>query len=128
MTKEDIKWFREQFAGKPMVIICDNEHNFFDNYPGKAFPIWDDDNERVTFIQANIEDQGRSSADFPIVISCTEYEHIQIIKVLADRETTMKYISDNAGVLGQDKTNYNKKIVAETFKNTRPIHPKYYDN
>lgn len=128
MTKTDIQWFRETFKGKPMVIICDNEHNFFDNYPGQCFPVWDDENERVTFLQVNIEDQGRSSVDFPMTISCTEYEHIQIMKVLASREDILKYIADNKGSLGEEKSAYNTKIAAETFRNTRPDHKKYYDN
>ena len=126
MTKADVKWFRDTFAGLPMVIICDNDHNFFDNYPGQCFPLWDDTNERVTFLQVNIEDQGRSSADYPMTITCTEYEHIQIMKVLADRETIIDYINNNKAALGDDKSNYNLKLAGETFKNTRPNHKSYY--
>lgn len=128
MTKEQVVYLRDEvFKGQPFIVVLDNEHNFMDNYPGRCFPVWDDEREIVSFVESNQESSGMASADYPCIIAYAAYDYIQSIRVLTDRESAMNYLKDSKAVIGQEKYDYNKSIVSRMSRNTRPNHRPYYE-
>lgn len=128
MTKEQINNFRKKYEGCPLIVIIDNEHNFFVNYPGQPQPVWDDASETVTFLQMHIESSGGPNTEWPYTLTVTSYEHIQQIKAMLTREQIVKYIDEHRAKLGDDVSDYNMSVVKNSFRNTRPEHPPYYNN
>lgn len=126
MTKEQVQYFRNKYKDQPVLIICDNEHNFFDNYPSYTLPIWDDDRELVTFMHTNQETSGMASSDFPYVVSVTSYDFIQSFRVFTDREKINDYLSDLKAKRGAGAYEYSKKIVNALALNSRPKREPYY--
>lgn len=126
MEKNQVQYFREKYKGRPTLIICDNEHNFFDNFPGRCLPIWDDDLELVTFLESDHEFSGMANADFPYVEVVTPYACIQSFRVFTDRETIMGFLNDTKSKLGNDAYEYAKKNINILALNQRPKREPYY--
>lgn len=122
MTKEAVIKTRDvTFKGMPMVIICDNDHNFFDNYPGQAFPVWDDDNECVSWFETyHQQAPGANTDDYPLALCVTDYAQIQSMRVYADRSDIMKYLKNTKAIIGEDKYNCNLQVVSKVLRNSRP--------
>lgn len=126
MTKQDVVYFRDLFKDELLCIVCDNEHNFFDNCKDQISPIWDDENERVMYIQTNQEGTVKQSEMSPYTISITEYEHIQIMKCVPTRQGLIEFLKSNKSNLGNDKYDYALQQVSKSFNNSRPNHEPYY--
>lgn len=122
MTKQNVVKFRDEiFKGLPMIVVCDNDHNFFDNYPGQSFPVWDDENECVTWFETyHQQAPGSNTDDYPLVLCVTEYAQIQSIRAYADRSDIMKYLRDTKADIGEDKHKCNIEIVSKVLRNSRP--------
>ena len=128
MTKEQVMYLRDEvYKDKPVIVVLDNEHNFMDNYPGRCFPIWDDDKEIVTFVETNQESSGMTSSDFPYMIAVASYDFIQSFRFLSDMETVIGIFKDNKAKLGDGKYDYNIKCISTGARNTRPAHKPYYE-
>lgn len=129
MEKEQVVYAREQYNGRPTIIVLDNEHSFFDNYPGKCYAIWDDSRELVTFMETNLESSGMSSADFPYIVAVAPYSCIQSFRVLMDRPGVVTTMGKNKGALKEGRYEYNMGIISQAARNTRPGLPggTYYD-
>lgn len=123
MEKEQVVYAREQYKGRPMIIVLDNEHSLFDNYPGKGYAIWDDTRELVTFMETNQESFGMANADFPYVIAVAPYACIQSFRVLMDRPGVVNTMSNNKDKLKEGRYDYNMDIIAHAAGNTRPSLP-----
>lgn len=119
MDKASVAYFREKFKDQPIVIICDNEHNFFDNCSDMVPPIWDDASERVMYIQNN-QDGGRMRTEMPLTVSITNYDHIQIIKALVTKEEAVKFMVENKSKLSEDKFKYGMKMISGSARAHRP--------
>lgn len=127
MQKSDIIYIREKYKGKPMIVLCDNDHNFFVDCAGQCTPVWDDEKEIVSFVQRNIE-TSQSAVDFPGVITYTPYEFIQYIKILADKQDIINYFNEVKSKIGEDKYNYNLEILSSSFRHNNPMQPRSYYN
>lgn len=122
MTKRDIAYFRDEvYKGQPMIIVCDNEHNFFQNWPDQCNPVWDDEEERVMFLQTNQDSGTRSSKTYPFTISITEYEHIQTIKLLATRLDVMEFLKNSKDKMEPGDYEKAMTIISKTFGNAGPV-------
>lgn len=126
MNKEQVQYFRKKYEGQPVLIICDNEHNFFDNYPSRCLPIWDDDRELVTFVESYQESSGMGSSDFPYVVTVTSYDFIQSFRVFSDRNKILDFLNELKSKRGDGAYQYSKEIVDRMALNTRPHREPYY--
>lgn len=92
MTKEQVQKFRDKFKDNAMIVVCDNQHLFYDNVGGKFPLIWDDENEVLTTMVMN--DDIYSQSLNPVYIEMTEYEHIQFIQIFINANQAMDYIEE----------------------------------
>lgn len=127
MTKEQVIFIRNKYAGKPIIITMGGTATFFaDNYPGRLFPIWDDENELVTSIETHRENSGMSSKDFPYVAQICPYSDIESIRVLSDMTDVIDLFKDNENKLDKGRYEYNMDIISNVAHNSRPDVKPYY--
>lgn len=120
MEKRQVQYFRKKYKGQPVLIICDNEHNFFDNFPDKCLPIWNDDEEIVTFVETNQETGGRDSVDYPFIVTVTAYSQIQSFRVYTDRVKIVDFLNDTKTENGNGAYEYAKDVINKSAPNARP--------
>lgn len=126
MTKEQVVAIREKYKGQPILFICDNEHNFFDNYPDRCLPVWDDGAELVTFVESNMENSGMDSNIYPYITAVTSYDYIQSARVFTDKGHVSEFLALTKDKNGVDAYKYAKEIISMMCQNSKPTRNAYY--
>lgn len=98
MTVENIKKLRAlaMKANYPIKVICDNEHIFIDNSDDTFTIVWDDETETLTQLQPSaVAADFYTQSKLPFRLVTTEYEHIQSIEILVDRQVAINTLSES---------------------------------
>lgn len=114
MTLAEIQKIREE-AGeeKPMIIICDNEHHFYDNTGDTCPLIWDDDLERIISFEKQVT-HPNTQETLPCKVVYTSYEHIQFIKVLTTVPEIIEILNKFKDKMTEEQYNYCIKFYASS--------------
>lgn len=116
MDKATIKKMRD-YADEhdiPMVIYGDNEHLFYHNTKDHYPLIWDDDNNMVFAFQHNNDPYVQQ--EYPLDIVCIEYEFIQYIKLIANREVALDVFNNHKSLLNEEDSKRTLEMLSDSFR------------
>lgn len=128
MNVNSIKKFRDETAkGKPLMIICDNEHVFYDNVVGNFPVIWDDDAETLTTIIYSSDVYSNRERPFNVMIS--GYDHIQFMFAMETSKEIVQYLSSIKDKMSEEEYKQALDLCrpGASARSSRPISvmPKY---
>lgn len=102
MDKETVRRVLTLAGDRKITFILDNSI-VFSNKDSSSVTICDDSTETITHICPSMSMKVNDLVDAPFEIYCSQYEHIQGMKIGVDADTALSYINKNtANIIGFD--------------------------